>query len=534
METLVTSAQMAEIDKSAQEQGIPGMVLMENAGQHAFRLWLELAELAASDDSTATPREEILPEELGPVVAVAGTGNNGGDALVMARACTNLGIPVTAVLSKGELKGSAEEQHRILKSMGVELRYWDDPEAREAILQARWIFDGVAGTGIRGELRGSSLEMVEAINESGALVLAVDVPSGVGDEFEPGFVAVDATATVTMGLKKRSLYLPGARELAGIVEVGDPGFPRGLLTQERGSHLAAPSDLDALYPGVSDFAHKGERGFLGLFAGCEGTSGAAVLAGRSALHSGCGLVRIHTDPSSRAEIAAGDPALMVAALDISRLVSGETLLEDLEKLLSRYSAIGVGPGWSVSEERRTLLLKLAERGVPGVLDADGLNTLAAEFGTGNESGDQSSSARDVREGLFSNWVFTPHPGEAARLLGTPTASVLADPPAAAEAIARRYGAVTLLKGAVSVIVSPGNGEWFVEGMNPALATAGSGDVLTGVIGGLLARGASPREAAIAGALLHQEAGALLYEEAGWFAASALPEAIGRIAGSLAS
>lgn len=526
METLVTAAEMADIDRKAQEQGIPGMVLMENAGQHAFRIWLALQELTDSDPVGDVVTDGPDPEEMGLVVAVAGAGNNGGDALVMARACSNLGIPVIAVLGKEELKGSAEEQHGILKSMGVDLRYWDQPGAREAIQQASWIFDGVAGTGIRGELRGSSLEMVEAINESGALVLAVDVPSGVGDEFEPGFAAADATATVTMGLKKRSLYLPAARELAGIIEVGDPGFPRALLSPPTGSYLAGAGDLPHLYPGVSDSAHKGKRGFLGLFAGSEGTSGAAVLAGGGALHAGCGLVRIHTDPASRAEIAGGDPALMVAGLEIGDFLPGAADApgpeERLESLLARYSALGVGPGWSVSPERRKLLLLLPKTGLPGVLDADGLNNLASTPSDGDE----------IRKGLFRNWVFTPHPGEAARLLDTGTQAILADPAGAAAEIANRYGAVTLLKGAVSVIRSPGEGEWFVEGMNPALATAGSGDVLTGVIGALLARGASPRDAAIGGALLHQEAGELLFEEAGWFAASALPGAIGRVAGSL--
>lgn len=539
MERLVTAAEMAEIDRKAQEQGIPGMVLMENAGQHAFRIWLRLAleELAPEHGEAELSHVDIVPWDLGPVVAAAGAGNNGGDALVMARACSNLGIPVTAVLSKRELKGSAEEQHKILKSMGVELRYWDEPEAREAILRASWIFDGVTGTGISGELRGSSGEMVEAINESLALVLAVDVPSGVGDEYEPGFLAADAAATVTMGLKKRALYLPGARELAGRIEVGDPGFPRALLTHSSGRYLATAEDLEELYPEVSDAAHKGTRGFLGLFSGGEGTSGAAVLAGRGALHAGCGLVRINTDPGSRAEIAGGDPALMVSGLDIPAFLAGPEeggdLLSRLNPLLARYSALAVGPGWGVAPERRQLLLALPETRLPGVLDADGLNNLAA----GDSSGDYQEPGKGdplsgVREGLFGSWVFTPHPGEAARLLGRSTAEVLADPPGAAAEISRRFGATVLLKGAVSVVVSPEGEQWFVEGMNPALATAGSGDVLTGVVGALLARGASPKDAAVGGALLHQEAGELLFQEAGWFAASALPEAIGRVAGSL--
>lgn len=500
METLVTAAQMAAIDKAAQEQGIPGMVLMENAGQHALRLWLRRALSGGQE------------RELGPVVAVAGAGNNGGDALVMARGCSNLGIPVTAVLSKKELKGSAEEQRRILHSMRVPLFYWDEPEAQRSIAEARWIFDGVAGTGISGELRGSSREIVEAINESSATVLAVDVPSGLGDEYRPGFSAVRAEATVTMGLKKRCLFHPGARELAGEIEVGDPGFPRALLSPESGSILVTGSDLSSFYPRVGLSAHKGKRGFLGLFAGSEGTTGAAVLAGRGALHSGCGLVRIHTDPASRSEIAGGDPALMVQGLDLSRFDPLNS--PKLKELLSRYSALALGPGWGVSPERRRLLRALAESSLPAVLDADGLNNLV-----------------DEKLRLW-DWVLTPHPGEAARLLAWEPGDVLADPGSAAAELSRTYEATVLLKGAVTVIRSPEGSEWFVEGMNPALATAGSGDVLTGIIGGLLARGASPSDAAIAGALLHQEAGARLFEDSGWFAASALPEAVGRVAGTL--
>ncbi|MFP4409401.1 MAG: NAD(P)H-hydrate dehydratase [Spirochaetaceae bacterium] len=514
METLVTAAQMAKIDGVAQDQGIPGMVLMENAGRHALRIWLRFAL------SDAWSQDAL--RELGAVVAVAGSGNNGGDALVMARECSNLGIPVTAVLSKGELKGSVEQQRRILESMGVPLLTWDDSEARRVIAEARWIFDGVAGTGIRGELRGTSRELVEAMNRSNGSVLAVDLPSGTGDEYRPGFAAVEAVVTVTMGLKKRCLYHPGARELAGTIEVGDPGFPRALLSPESGSFLVGSSDLPSFYPALEASAHKGTRGFLGLFAGSEGTSGAAVLAGRGALHAGCGLARIHTDPGSRAEIAAGDPALMVDGLDLARL--DELNVPDL---VSRYSALAVGPGWGVSPGRYRLLAALATTGLPGVLDADGLNNLASRPGADH------SEAGDAGElGHLSGWVLTPHPGEAARLLRRGVKDVLADPAGAAAEIAGAFEATVLLKGAVSVVSSPEGKEWFVEGMNPALATAGSGDVLAGVIGGLLARGAEATEAAVAGALLHQEAGARLFGESGWFAASALPEAIGKVAGEL--
>lgn len=519
---------------------------MENAGEHAFRIWLATAIEAGGaslGDTTSLLRAggfsptsfpAATLSDLGPVVAVSGAGNNGGDALVMARAAANLGIPVSAVLGRAELKGSAEEQHKILRAMGVAVYYWDGEQARNAISKARWLFDGVAGTGVSGSLRGASKELVGAMNESEGAVLAVDVPSGVGDQYEPGFSATRATLTVTMGLEKRALYLPAARSQAGEIRLAEPGFPRFLLKRPTRSRIVVSEDLRSLLPPVSTDAHKGKRGFLGLFAGNEGTAGAAALAALGALHAGCGLAKVHTAASVSSAVAAADPALMVAPLDPGELGAGEAealrdgdveeLGEALTDLLERYTALCVGPGWGVSKEKQLLLNALSRSGLPTVIDADGLNNLAARE---SESAELPERARGDA-GRFTGSVFTPHPGEAARLLGVAIGEVLREPAAAASRIARHYDATVVLKGSVTVIADPFGEEWFVDGGEPALATAGSGDVLAGVIGGLLAGGAAPVEAAVGGVLLHRDAGRRLAAESGWFVASALPEAIGRL------
>ncbi|MFW6214572.1 MAG: NAD(P)H-hydrate dehydratase [Alkalispirochaetaceae bacterium] len=498
MRQLVTAKEIARVDREAQELGIPELVLMENAGRHAFRIWL----------AHALERSSPLPEELGPVVAVAGAGNNGGDSLVMARLCYDNGIPVTALVLRKELTGAPRSQLQILENLGVPIHYWDDGGGEELLARGRWVFDGIAGTGISGPLRGSYLEAVEAIGRSGARVVAIDLPSGMGDEFEPTFPTVRADLTVTMGVEKRALYHPVGRIRAGRITVGDPGFPRGSLVGFAPSRLAEEGDLPSLLPPLPGDAHKGQRGFLALFAGGEGTSGAAVLAGRSALSAGCGLLRLHIDTPLRAEAAVGEPAMMVEGVDPADPVG------QIAGRLEGYTALAVGPGWGVSDKRGELLTHLLSSRLPAVVDADGLNNLA-RLGGG--------------EAVIGESVLTPHPGEAARLLHCTIEEVLKDPPAAAARITATYRAVCLLKGAVTVITAPGGEEWFVEGLEPALGTAGSGDVLTGVIGSLLAQGLSPTDAAVAGALIHQGAGRRLREARGFFPASALAEAIGTLA-----
>lgn len=495
MQPLVEAQRIARIDREAQDLGIPEAVLMENAGRHALRLWLGHALESGS----------ARMQELSPVVAVAGGGNNGGDALVMARVCADLGIPVTALLLRRELKGAAAIQLRILENLGISLRFWDEGGGEEILSRARWIVDGVAGTGVSGALRGEYLEAVEAINRSGAQVVAVDVPSGLTDEFDPSFTVVRADVTVSMGVRKRALYHPGARPLCGRILVGDPGFPSSIMTDIGSSYLAEEEDLNSLLPEHPSGSHKGDRGYLALFGGSEGTSGAALLASTAALAAGCGLLTVYTDPQVRAELASGEAAVMVSSLS-ERGVEGQPSQE-----LSRFDALVIGPGWGVAPERRALLCELLALGLPTVIDADGLNNLA-----------QLQGAPEARGAT----VLTPHPGEAGRLLGVETSEILCDPPAAAQRIARRYGAVCLLKGAVTVVADGAGRHWFIEGLNAALATAGSGDVLAGVVGSLLAQGLSAEDAAVAGALLHQAAGRSARQRWGWFAASRLPEEIG--------
>jgi len=494
---LVTSAEMAAIDGRAQSEfSIPGAVLMESAGKAA---WDHL-------------RQGYLPEHAGQsIVFVAGSGNNGGDALVMARYCALAGRDKPLVLmARLPKKGDAALQVKIITAMGVPLMIWEanQADAGEQLRMADWIVDGLAGTGLAGPLRSPHTEIVQVINSARARVVAIDVPSGMSDEARSGGETVHADITLTLGLPKRCLYDPIHRGNCGQIAVIPFTLPAELVDgQQLSDELLEEGDIGDLLPPIVPTAHKGVRGALAVFAASIGTTGAAVLASQSGLSAGAGLVTLYADDTVYVPLASQLTSVMVRPED--DLASAGPANPE------RFGAAVVGPGWGVSERRATQLVGIIAAFRAGVIDADGLTLLSAMTGSLSLSG----------------WVLTPHPGELGRLVGAPKDSVLADMYGSAVRAAEMYGAVVVAKACTTIIAHPDGRIAVVDGMNPALATAGSGDVLAGVIGALLSRGLPVWDAARAGVLAHSLAGRRLRDSAGLFRSTELSHEVARVVGA---
>lgn len=492
---IVTAAEMAEIDRvSIEEYGYPGLVLMENAGIRMFELFLK-------GEERRNPR----------LVFLAGGGNNGGDALVMARQALIAGFAHISVLLTASRYGEAASIHRRiceqLKIPVFNLRS-GGPEAEAGLRELRGadvVFDGIIGTGLQGPVKGNTVGIVEEVNRSGAEVIAVDVPSGVGDSFEPDFPSVRADRTFTVGLPKQCLYRPHARPRCGVIDVLDIGFPRELTTSDRlkGEFLTI-ADLPALLPPVAPDAHKYTRGTVGVFAGSPGTSGAAFLAADGAARGRAGLVTLMLQQDLYASAAGAFRSVMGRPWD----PAAPPRPEDVD----RFSALCVGPGWGF-DGREPWLRALIESGIPGVLDADGLTLL---------------SRMKERPDLGGRWVLTPHPGEFARLTGLDKEGLLRNLPGSLLDACRDLNAVVVLKGHVTWIGTPSGHFFVIDGMNPAMGTGGSGDVLSGLTAGILAGGLRPEQAAAAAVLAHTEAGRRCFEDRGWFTAEDLPACIARV------
>ena len=495
---VVTGAQMAAIDRRAQSDwSLPGGVLMENAGANAYaavrtHLW----------GGAGAP---------GTLAFVAGRGNNGGDALVMARHAHIAGADeAVVVLAGGEPRGGTAAAANLAACRALGVPVLAGEAGRAALRRAAWIFDGITGTGLRAALAAPQAALVEHINAARGSVVAIDVPSGLHDRYDGGPL-VRAGATVTMGLPKRCLYLPATRTAVGAILVVAAGFPPPLLSDPAiGCHLLTEDLLPGMLPAAAPDAHKGTRGHVAVFAAAPGSTGAAHLASIAAARAGAGLVTLYADRETYPLVAPAARSTMCRCLDDAGAAA-------LAALLARHQALLVGPGWGRSEPRRVLLGELLAAPLPGVLDADGLTLLA-----------QLAELEGRPRLLGGRWVLTPHPGEMGRMLGMPTAQVLADPAAAAGAAAERWQASVVLKGHVSYVASADRLA-ILDAGNPALATGGSGDVLAGVVAGLLSRGLSADAAARAAVLVHSRAGRHAARDGGWIVAEDLLAHIGRAA-----
>lgn len=483
---LLTAGQMRELDRrTIEEIGLPGVVLMENAGRG-------VAELLDRRFAALHP---------GTVLVLAGKGNNGGDGFVVARHLLNRGWRVrTMVLAeRAQVAGDAAVNLDALSRAGGEVAFAPDAERLLPLLRlvddVRLAVDALFGTGLAADVAGPAAAAIDWLNASGLPVVAVDLPSGV--DASTGRVlgrAVQAEVTVTFAAAKLGHVLYPGATLAGELVVVDIGIPASLLEQTGDDHLLIDAEAAVpLLPPRPVTGHKGTFGHLLAVAGSTGKSGAAALAADGGVRSGAGLVTVACPASVQPVLAVKMTEAMTAPLpEVGGALSLQAL-EELRALWAGKDALALGPGLGLAEETMVLVRRLVrECPLPLVLDADGLNALAGH-------------AEILRERQGPPAVLTPHPGEMARLTGMTVAEVEADRLGAAREFARSYGVVLVLKGARTVTALP-DGRVRVNGSgNPGLASGGMGDVLTGLLGGLLAQGLAPGDAAVLGVYLHGRA-----------------------------
>jgi hydroxyethylthiazole kinase-like uncharacterized protein yjeF len=511
---VLTAAEMRACDLAATDDlGLPGLVLMENAGRG-------VAEIVRRELGAAAVGRPPL------VVIVCGGGANGGDGLVAARHLACAGVPTRVLLAAGHARREGDAAVALLaleRLGGVSIEdssaWIDEAPWNARLLEATVVVDAIFGTGFRGPIAGAAATALGAMNRARASKIAIDVPSGLdADTGRAAAVVFRADLTATMGAWKVGLAVDATAPV-GRVEVVDLGVP---VTASARCFLLNEPAIAARVPRRSPFANKGSSGHLLVVAGSAGKTGAAVLVGQAALRAGAGLVTL-------ASTAAGQTALDAKVLELmtARYADGEdpdpaTATATLTALLGRAQAVAMGPGIPTGAGMRTLVRQLASRlPLPTVLDADALNALGTQ-------------AAGILAGAAAPRILTPHPGEMGRLLGLSIAEVQADRIGHARRLAEASRAVVVLKGARTIIAAP-DGVAFVSPIAcAALATAGSGDVLCGVVGALLARQLDPLTAAQVAVYAHGLAGQQLASRFGDGAlAGDLPIAVAEVMARLA-
>jgi len=471
---LVTSQQMQEIDRiSIQERGIPGFQLMEKAGR---AIALDITDHF----------------EAGAVVLLCGKGNNGGDGFVVARYLAKAGWRVTVVYIKEPDPGSGEAREAWESLPGnIDLVAWEDVDDLAGLLGRQDVaVDALLGTGAKGSPRPPFDEMIKTLNAANLPVFSVDIPSGLHPEEGTAELAVQAFRTITMGLPKIGMVTSDGVEYCGGIRVERLGFPKDVVDATESPYSTLTLEEAArLLPPRPRGGHKGTFGLLLLAAGSRTMPGAAVLSGMGALRGGCGLVRMLSPASVNNVIASHLPEVLLS--DACRNSDDLQPLDErgLECVLIRTTAIAFGPGIGTSDRLHELLEQLLDvEDLPKLIDADGLNLLA-EYD-------------HCRDKLSGDVVLTPHPGELSRLTGKHAKEIQADRWTSAREAAMRFGCTVVLKGAGTMVAEPNGHVTHIPSGNTAWARGGAGDILTGVIGSLLAQRMSVADAAKLGTFVH--------------------------------
>jgi len=478
--TLYRAADVRELDRIAIEVfSIPGIELMARAGEVAF------AALCARWSAARR------------VIVVCGGGNNGGDGFVVARLAQAAGLEVSVVLlvEVNSLKGNAKLAYESMVAVDIE----GQPMTPGLLDEADVVVDAIFGTGLDRDVAGRWRDAIVTLNAASAPVLSIDMPSGLNADSGAAMgVVVRAEATISfIGLKPGLLTADGP-EYCGEILFDDLDVPQAVY--EKVSPAASRIDsgqLSALLPRRIRSAHKGDFGHLLLIGGAPGMSGAIQLAGEAALRCGAGRVSIATAREHAAVLNQSRPELMVHAV-----ADGAAL----RPLMNSADVIAIGPGLSTSAWGMVMLDAVLMSNAPLVVDADALNLLAVE-----------PLMRD-------DWVLTPHPGEAARLLSMSTSQIQVDRFCAVDALQQQYGGVVVLKGVGTLVVDQDGAVSLCDVGNPGMASGGMGDVLTGVISALIAQGLSLADAAKFGVWLHASAAdrAAVAGERGLLASDLMP------------
>lgn len=512
---VVTAAEMRQIDQDTIEGiGIPGIVLMETAGSAIVN---------------AIQRHYPTCKRIG---IFAGKGNNGGDGIVIARQLSHIGhdVHLFLVSPPDSFTGEAETNLQIAKRLTASFGLQTTPKgglrieelltdtalgtekgaSLNHITGCQLFVDAIFGTGLRGEVRESIATLINTINNLSIPTLSVDLPSGLdADTGNPLGTCVHADRTVTIGLPKRGLLVHPGAELAGKLEVVDIGFPEQVIdAQNIKVHWTTAAQASEWVPPRPSASHKGSYGRVLVVAGATGMTGAAALASEAALRAGAGLVTLATPKHLNPILEGLLPEVMTLPLPETEAGSlavsaSSTILEFAEKT---KSTLAIGPGLSQNLETVALVQQLVREnqeqglGLRMVIDADGLNALA--------------QAREYISLLDGETVLTPHPGEMARLTKNSVSTLEADRIRTAQQFASEQGVTLVFKGAPTVTGTPDGNVWINSTGNAGMGTGGMGDVLTGVIAGLMAQGVSSERAAALGVYVHGLAGDIASEKSG--------------------
>ena len=485
---LVTGGQMSAIDRRSIEMGVPGSELMERAGAGVVRTveerWSGLVDLR--------------------VAVVCGKGHNGGDGFVVGRRLAEAGVPAAVYLAapREEIAGDAGHHLERLEAKAGPVVHPPPEDLTAALTEADIVVDALLGTGLRGPPRPAEARIIDAINDCGRPVVAVDLPSGLqADTGEVAGACVRAALTVTFGLVKVGhLFHPG-RAHCGALELVDIGLPESAIARcPATTHLLTREGIAGLLPRRSPVAHKGSCGAVAVVAGSEGMTGAACLTADAALRAGAGRGRLGVPASLHDILETKLTEVMTRPLPEVRRWRCLSLraLGEVERLLDKAQALAIGPGLGRHHETGELVRRLLSRPdlPPAVIDADALYALSEGGPPGPER------------------VLTPHAGEVERLSGCDPARIAEDPLGLAADFAASRSVVLVLKGAPTVVAAP-DGRTFVNPTgNDGMATAGSGDVLTGLVAGLLAQGVPSVPAAACAVFVHGLAGDLARDDLG--------------------
>ncbi len=489
-----TTPIIRELDRLAiEEYGIPGAVLMENAGRGSAKILLE-----------------HFPEaQQTGVTIVAGTGNNGGDGFVIARHLANQGIEVDVFIAgtiESVREGESAGNLSTIKKMGipvVPIAGDEDIAALADSISARGIVvDALLGTGLEREVSGIFSRIITLIND-GYAILSIDIPSGISSD--TGKVmgsAVMADVTVTFALPKRgNLIHPGAEHCGRLIllDIGVPDKLAGRMAIR--DHVLTPELFDPLMTRRRPTAHKGDFGHVLILAGSMGKAGAAALCGMGALVAGAGLVTVGTPESQVGVLAAKLTEAMTEPLPDTGGALDQTAFGRVIKILEGKTAVALGPGLGTGAGAWEVTRRLiTEVDLPKVIDADGINVISLE--------------PDILKKKKGDIILTPHPGEMGRLIGKAAADVEEDRIGVSRAFAEKFGVWLVLKGARTIVASPSGDIFIATGGNPGMASGGMGDVLTGLIGGFLAASGDPAQSTAAAVFIHAAAADRAIERVG--------------------
>ncbi len=490
---LLTASEMRETDRRTIESfGIPGRVLMENAGRGATRFFLKVFG-------------DLSQKKVG---IIAGKGNNGGDGFVVARYLSQKNIDVTVFLlaRKDSVKsGDAGDNLALLYHLNVPVIEIPDEasfaEHHPALCQQDIWVDAIFGTGLNSDITGYFRTIIEYINSLNKPVFAIDIPSGINsDTGQPCGVCIRAVATATFAYPKIGHYLYPGAAYRGKLDITDIGIPKYIADEVcPKQYLINPEMLGLPYRSAD--AHKGDTGHVLVIAGSKGKSGAAAMTAMSAMRAGAGLVTLGVPESINTILETLAVEVMTEPLPDAGGILSEAAFDKIIMLAKGKRVMAIGPGLGQFAQTQQLIRRMIwESHTPMVIDADGLNAL--------------SGHTEMLKQLRVPVILTPHPGEMARLVNITTSEVQQDRITCARQFAKTYRVYLVLKGAGTVVAIP-DGRVFVNPSgNSGMASGGMGDVLTGIITGLLAQGISPEIAACAGVYLHGAAADVLAETTG--------------------